>query len=180
MLNQVKCYDERPSICEERSKKNTRHKKSNKTKSQESLTERENAKNREKTFTNNVERGAKDSRQAANIPDEKPALSIHESGNGNHVDKRKTSKEKKIGVNKSADNAQERRVAVNGATEESGPGVELTCAVRIPVQEEPAPKHCGTGPAQEALAENQAKKTKSRKKKKGQCLGKIENIASQS
>ncbi len=174
LLNKDEVYDERPPVCQEKSKKDTRQKKSGKAKSQENLTERENAKNHEKILANDFEHETHE--PAGNRADEKAAPVKHGSVIGNHVDKRKKNKEKKMSGNKLGDNVQERQVIVNGSAQESGTHVEDTRGVRLPAREEAEPKHCGNeAPAQESQTENQGKKTKSRKKKKAQFLGKITN-----
>ena len=182
LLTEDEVDDERPPLCEETSKKNTRQKKPGKAKSQENLTERENAKNHEKTLTNDVNHDTTANRRGSlhepggNTFDEKPAPVKQEPETGNHVDKRKKNKEKKFAINKSGENAPERRVIVNGSAPESGTYMEHTRGVRLPVREEAEPKHCGEeAPAQETQTENQGRKTKSRRKKKGQNLGKITN-----
>ena len=166
--------DERPPTCQT-SKKNTRQKKASKEKSQEKLTERENVKNNEKTLMNGVKTA---NRQGlVQEPDEK-VVDVEATGakqdhqTENHVNKRRKGKEKKGVVNRSSKNDQERRIIVNGSCQETGDHVAHTCGVTWPVREEAEPKHCGEeAPAQETRNENHGKKPKSRKKKKGQCLG---------
>ncbi|CAB3980159.1 Hypothetical predicted protein [Paramuricea clavata] len=177
LLTSDEVDDERPPLCEETSKKNTRQKKPGKAKSQENLTERENAKNHEKTLTNDVNHDTTANRRGSlhepgeNTFDEKPAPVKQGPETGNHVDKRKKNKEKKFAINKSGENAPERRVIVNGSAPEAGTYVEHTRGVKLPVREEAEPKHCGEeAPAQETQTENQGRKTKGRKKKKGQNL----------
>jgi hypothetical protein len=171
-LNKDEVKDERPPIMYEveKSNRNTRQKKCGKTKSQENLTERENAKNYEKTFTNDVEHAATSNTpsllRGGNMVDEKPASIKQETGKD--VDKRKKNKERKM----SGNSLKERRVIVNGSGHESGTYVEHTRGVKLPVREEAEPRHCGKEtPAHET--ENQGKKTKNRKKKKAEYFGKI-------
>lgn len=175
---QVKEMDERSPASEESSKKNTRQKKSIKARSLENLseTQRENAKNHEKSLKDDVKQAYEQIQEATgNILNERPKTSPE---NGNHVDKRKKSKEKKSAArNKSEGNEKghERRVIVNGFGHESTMSVEHTRGAVLPVREEAEPKHCGEeapAPATQTKNENQGKKTKSRKKKKGACLGK--------
>lgn len=166
--------DERPPTCQT-SKKNTRQKKAGKEKSQENLTERENVKNNEKTLMNGVKTA---NRQGSVQEPDGKVLDVEATGakqdhqTENHVNKRRKSKEKKGVVNISSRNDQERRIIVNGSCQETGNHVAHTRGVTLPVREEAEPKHCGEeAPAQETRNENHGKKTKSRKKKKGQCLG---------
>ena len=159
---------------EEKVKKNTRLKKCGKEKAQEYRTERENAKNHEKTLANDVHDTTNTQslvrKPGENMVDKKPAPLKQETGN--HVDKRKKNKVKKLSGNKFENNVEERRVIVNGSGEESGTHDEHARGMKLPVRDETEPRHSG----KEASAhetESQGKKTKSRKKKKAQYLGKI-------
>lgn len=106
------------------------------------------------------------------VPDVESKAAKQDHQTENHLNKRRKGKEKKNAVNRSSKNDQDRRIIVNGSCQESGNYVEHTRGVTLPVREEAEPKHCGEeAPAQETRNENNGKKTKSRKKKKGQCLG---------
>ncbi|XP_028391489.1 protein FAM193A-like isoform X2 [Dendronephthya gigantea] len=164
LLNKDEIICEKPPFCEEKCKKSNRQRQAGNNKSQEDLTDKENAKNHEKSLTNDL----KQNTNAQRYPeDEKPAVEKQRPETGNHLDKRKKGKDKKIPMNKS--DAEERRVIVNG--QESCSYVEHTRGSRLPVREEAEPKHCGEeAAAQESQTQNQGKKTKNRKKKKGQYL----------
>lgn len=170
--------DERLPVSEESSKKNTRQKKSIKARSHENLsqTQRENAKNHEKSLKDDGKQGYHQIQEATgNMLNERPKTAPE---NENHVDKRKKSKEKKTAArnkSESDEKGHERRVIVNGFGHESTMYVEHTRGAVLPVREEAEPKHCGEeAPAQDTQTKNESlgKKTKSRKKKKGACLGK--------
>ena len=176
VISHVHVNDERPPY--ETSKKTTRQKKWTRAKSQENLTERENVKNHEKTLMNDVKHDKTANRQVlVQEPDRKvthvkPKAAKQDHQAENHLNKKRKGKEKKNAVNKSSNTNQERRIIVNGSCQEAGNYVEHTRGVTLPVREEAEPKHCGEeAPAQETRNENNGKKTKSRKKKKGQCLG---------
>lgn len=166
LLNKNQIIDEKPPLCEEKCKKNSRQRRVGHAKSQESLTEKENAKNHGKTLTNDL----KQDTNAKRYPDdEKPTVGKQRPETGNHLDKRKKGKEKNIPINKS--DGQEKRVIVNG--QQSCTYVEHTQGSRLPVREEAEPKYCEEeATSQETQTQNQGKKTKNRKKKKGQYLGK--------
>ena len=151
LFNKSEVNVDRATICEEKSLKNTRQKTSGLTKSQENLTEKENAKNQKKTLINDVKHhkiGSSVHKPGGNTVDEKPAAVEQGSETSVHVNKRKKRKEKKMAAHKSGGNSQERPVVVNEPKQDSGSYVEHTRDARLPVREEAEPKICW----EEALA----------------------------
>lgn len=181
--------EEETSTCKEKVGKSLKQKRN--AKSQGSTeTQRQNAKNAQKTLNGDVKnepvnhgvitgQGSRKTNLGEKHAVRKSAVVKEENGseNSGHGDRRRKKKEKQYVGNelRASANGQERRVIVNGNGQEAGRYVEHTRGARLPVREEAEPRLCGEEcPPKESQTQcdTQGRKSKSRKKKKSGLLGK--------